>query len=83
MLRETNALGINSDDWIWLSAKLFTFLGDSSSEKLYEKRKSLAGGEEDNGLEIWRKLNSDHVAGGGGAACIALNGRRVSCMKFL
>ena len=72
-LRCCTELGIPGSDWEWLAQELWTFLGDVISKQLYTRRRVLAGGEEDNGLELWRRFFLDDE---GTSAVISLRGRR-------
>ena len=72
-LELSSELGIPSQEWKWLTSEFWTFLGETISKSLHLRRKVLAGGEEDNGLEIFRRFSADHE---GGAAIIQLGGRR-------
>ena len=56
-------LEISPEDWLWVATELWTFLGDVIDEALYPRRKVLAGGEDDNGVELWRRFNVDHEGG--------------------
>ena len=60
-------------DLRWLSQELWCFLGPRLSESPYSRRVQLAGGEERNGLELWRRLHQDNE---GGAEQVALAGLR-------
>ena len=60
-------------DLPWLSQELWCFLGPRPGEQPYARRVQLAGGEERNGLELWRRL---HMTNGGGAEQVALAGLR-------
>ena len=54
-----------------MSRELWRFLGPSIDEPIYDRRAQMAGGEERNGLELWRKL---HDTNEGGAEHCAIAG---------
>ena len=72
-ISQTSALSIPAADWDWLAREFWTFVSDMICEPLYLRRKILAGGEDENGMELWRRFHVDHE---GGAAVIELGGAR-------
>ena len=56
-----------------ISRQLWCFLGPRLGDSLYSRRVQLAGGEDQNGLELWRKLFMEFE---GGAETVALSGLR-------
>ena len=56
-------------DLVWISRHLWTFLGPRLGDDVYGRRVQMAGGEENNGLELWRKMFMDNE---GGAEQVAL-----------
>ena len=57
----------------WLSRHLWTFLGPRLGDSIYQRRVQMAGGEDSNGLELWRRL---FIENEGGAEQVALAGLR-------
>ena len=60
-------------DLPWLSRHLWTFLGNRLGDSIYVRRIQVAGGEESNGLELWRRIFMENE---GGAEQVALAGLR-------
>ena len=58
-------------DLVWLSKELWCFLGPRLAEGPYSQRVQMSGGEDRNGLELWRKL---YLNNEGGAEQVALAG---------
>ena len=64
------------EGWIdlpWVAKELWCFLGPRLAEGPYSRRTQLAGGEDRNGIELWRKLYMENE---GGAEQVALAGLR-------
>ena len=57
----------------WLSKELWSFLSPRLGDSVYSSRIQKAGGEDRNGLELWRRLYMDTE---GGAEQVALSGLR-------
>ena len=60
-------------DLSFISNQLWAFVGNHLSPNVYSNRLSMVGGEEYNGLELWRKLYLDNE---GGAEQVVLSGIR-------
>ena len=71
----TNCSGVDDValDLPWISRRLWTFLGPRLGDDVYMRRVQLAGGEENNGIELWRKIFMTYE---GGAEQVALGGLR-------
>ena len=67
---------IDSLGWselVVLANDMYTFIGHVMTEACYPRRQTLAGGEEGNGFELWRKLFLVHE---GGSTMVHLAGIR-------
>ena len=73
ILHRTTHLEFAQLDLPHLSRDLWTFLGPRLGESIYSRRIQLAGGEDRNGIELWRRLYMEHE---GGAEQVALAGLR-------
>ena len=58
-------------DWSWITSHLWTFIGKHVTQTTYTRRTTLTGGEEDNGVELWRAL---FVENEGGAEQVLIGG---------
>ena len=60
-------------DLVLLAKELWCFLGQRLGDAVYSTRIQLAGGEDRNGIELWRRLFMNNE---GGAEQVALSGLR-------
>ena len=50
-------------DWQWISSQIWSFTGRYTSDALFGRRLTLAGGQEFNRLKLWRALYMENMAG--------------------
>ena len=50
-------------DLVYVASQVWGLTGRHMVDSQYNKRKQLAAGEEENGLELWRRLFRDHEGG--------------------
>ena len=50
-------------DWQWIAEQLWTFTARYMSDTLFGRRMTLTGGEEFNGLELWRTMYMENMRG--------------------
>ena len=60
---------LTAADMCEISQLLWMFLGSVLGDTVHQRREALAGGEEGNGLELWRVLYLEHE--GGATTCQA------------
>ena len=58
-------------DFRWVSSVLWTFIGKHVSDTLYDNRSTMTGGNDNNGVELWRAYFTKHE---GGADQVELGG---------
>ena len=50
-------------NWRWVASHIWTFIGKWMNDTQLERRLTLAGGEEFNGIELWRSWFVENIGG--------------------
>ena len=67
-------------DFRWASSVLWTFIGKHVNDTLYDNRSTMTGGNDNNGVELWRAYFTKHE---GGADQVELGGALDRCTHSL
>ena len=62
-LKSLTVASLPNLDWQWISSQIWSFTGRFMSDTLFGRRLTLAGGQEFNGLELWRSLYMENMGG--------------------
>ena len=59
---QNGAAGIDGD-LVYIASQMWGIMGDYMVDPLYDRRIQLASGEDENGVELWRRFWRDHEGG--------------------
>ena len=51
-------------DLVYVATQMWSSIGDHLDDTMFDRMSQLASGEDENGVELWRRLWSDHEGGG-------------------